>query len=193
MTTITTIRYVAGNSLDDLATKVNALLPTWQPDGDPFIPAYLSAPAQYVQKMVSTGVTTLAQLFNSGALAIKAGGSALAKSVNTVYGTIGASLVTKAAADMAALSGSVTTTKYNVFVFTLAADGTLATTMGTEGATLATVVFPTIPASTIVLGFVVIHPTGTGPFVGGTTPLDDATVVPNAVYVNTVGVFLPPA
>jgi len=35
------------------------------------------------------------------------------------------------------------------------------------------------------IGFAIINPTGTGNFVGGTTPLDDATVVPNAVYIDT--------
>ena len=32
---------------------------------------------------------------------------------------------------------------------------------------------------------------GTGNFVGGTTALDDATVIPTAVYVNTPCVFAP--
>ena len=41
--------------------------------------------------------------------------------------------------------------------------------------------------------FVIIHPTGTGDFVGGTTPIDDATKVPNAVYANTQGAFDPTA
>lgn len=38
----------------------------------------------------------------------------------------------------------------------------------------------------------IINPTGTGDFVGGTTALDDATVVPNAVYLNgNIGPFDP--
>ena len=37
----------------------------------------------------------------------------------------------------------------------------------------------------------IINPTGTGNFVGNTTALDDVTVVPNAVYVNTIGAFDP--
>ena len=130
---------------------------------------------------------------NSAGLAIKTTGSALAKSVNTVYAMLDGVLFSKAAADMAALSGTVTNAKFNVFAFTLKADGTLATTMGTEGATLAAVVFPTIPASSVVLGFLIVNPTGTGNFVGGTTALDDATVVPNAVYVNTPFPFNPNA
>lgn len=129
----------------------------------------------------------LTHIFNTGGLAIKAGGSAVAKTVNTVYGMINGALVSKAAADMAALSGTVTNAKFNVFCFFVNAAGTLSTAMGTEGDTLAEVVFPSRAADPTyaMIGFVIINPTGTGNFVGGTTPLDDATVVPNAVYVNT--------
>jgi hypothetical protein len=127
------------------------------------------------------------QIFNSGALAIKTSSSALAKTANAVYGIVDGVLVTKAAADMAALSGTVTNAKFNVFCFYVNAAGTLTTLMGTEAATLAGVVFPTKVDGTVMIGFVIINPTGTGNFVGGTTALDDATVAPNAVYVNTVG------
>ena len=130
-------------------------------------------------------------LLNTGGLAIKASSSALAKSVNTIYALIGGKLVTKAAADMAALSGTVTNAYFNVFVFTMNAAGTLATSMGREAAALAGVEFPPIANGVAVLGFVIINPTGTGDFVGGTTALDDATVVPNAVYINTPFPFHP--
>jgi hypothetical protein len=63
--------------------------------------------------------------------------------------------------------------------------------MGTEGATLAAVKFPQFPNDKALIGFVIIHPTGTGNFVGGTTALDDATVVPNAVYQNSTAGFDP--
>jgi heptaprenylglyceryl phosphate synthase len=131
------------------------------------------------------------KLLNSGALAIKTGGSALAKTVNTVYFMIDGQVYSKAAADMAALVGTVTNAKFNVFVFSVNSAGTLATQMGTEAATLGGVTFPTIADGNIPIGFVVINPTGTGNFVGGTTALDDATVAPNAAYVNTVLGFLP--
>lgn len=130
----------------------------------------------------------LNRLFNTGGLAIKAGGSALAKTVNTIKYCVDGNPASKAAADCAALSGSVTNAKFNVFVFCVNAAGSFSTLMGTEGTTLADVVFPTIATTLTVIGFVIINPTGTGAFVGGTTPLDDATVVPNAVYVDTVGV-----
>lgn len=131
-------------------------------------------------------------IFNTGGLAIKAGGSALAKTVNAVKGIINGNLFTKAAADMAALAGTVTNAKFNVFCFFVNAAGTLSTAMGTEGDTLADVVFPDYDNTTkAMIGFVVINPTGTGNFVGGTTALDDATVAPNAVYHDTVGVMDP--
>ena len=94
---------------------------------------------------------------------------------------------------MAALAGTVTNAKFNVFAFTVNAAGTLATRMGVEGATLGGITFPTIPDGEVVIGYVIINPTGTGNFVGGTTVLDDATVVPNAVYVNTPFPFIPGA
>jgi hypothetical protein len=63
--------------------------------------------------------------------------------------------------------------------------------MGTPGATLAAVVVPTPPVGSGMLGMIVINPTGTGNFVGGTTNLDDATVVPNAAYISCVGAIDP--
>lgn len=87
--------------------------------------------------------------------------------------------------DAFTLAGTVVNATFNVFVFYILSDGTLATLMGTAGATRGAVVFPTTPAGAAVIGFVEINPTGTGNFVGGTTGLADGTVVPNAVYVNT--------
>ena len=125
------------------------------------------------------------KLLKSGGLAIKIGGSALAKTANAIYFLIDGKIYSKVAADMAALSGTVTNAKFNVFVFSVDNAGTLTTQMGTEAATIGGVVFPTIADGNVVIGFVVINPTGTGNFVGGTTALDDITVVPNAVYIDT--------
>lgn len=130
-------------------------------------------------------------VFNSAGLAIKAGASALAKSVNTLKYIVDGVFCSKAAADMAALSGTVTNAKFNVFVFTVDASGTLKSYMGTEGSTRAAVTWPTVSDGEVVLGFIEVNPTGTGNFVGGTTALDDATVAPNVVYVNVTSPFIP--
>ncbi len=133
---------------------------------------------------VQAVMTTL--LLNTAALAISAGGSALAKTVNVIKYMIGGNMYSKAAGNLAALSGTVTNAKFNVYCFFVDTAGTFTTAMGTEGATLADVVFPAYdPSTKCMIGFVIINPTGTGNFVGGTTPIDDATVVPNAVFVNT--------
>jgi hypothetical protein len=130
-------------------------------------------------------------LLVSGALAIKAGASALAKTAATIYFMVDGQVFTKAASDMAALAGTVTNAKFNVFVFSVSSAGTLAAQMGTEAATLGAVTFPTVADGNTVIGFVIVNPTGTGNFVGGTTALDDGTVVPNAVYVNATFPFFP--
>lgn len=133
------------------------------------------------------------QSLATAGLAIKTGGSAIVKTgAAAYYGIAGGVLVTKAAAtDMTALAGTVANATFNVYAFYVDSAGTLTTTMGTAGATLARVVFPQTPIGKAMLGFIVVNPTGTGGFVGGTTALDDATVVPNVVYVNTVGAVDP--
>ena len=134
------------------------------------------------------------QLFTTGGLAIKAGASALVKAGTLCKAMAGGIIFSIAAnTDAEALSGTVTNATFNVFMFCSGTDGVIHSPMGTAGATLAAVKFPKIPEKHAVLGFVIINPTGTGNFVGGTTALDDATVVPNAVYVNTTGSFDPTA
>lgn len=141
----------------------------------------------------AVGTRSSNQSLNSAGLVIKAGGSALVKTgASAWYGIVTGILVTKAAAtDMAALSGTVTADMFNVYCFFVDSAGTLTSQMGTEGATLAAVKFPEFSATKTLIGFTIINPTGTGDFVGGTTALDDATVVPNAVHLSTVGSFDP--
>jgi hypothetical protein len=133
------------------------------------------------------------QTLTSAGLRIKGGSASATVQAHTViYATAKGVLVTKAAdTDMAALSGTVTNAKFNVFCHFIDAAGNLTTSMGIEGATLAAVTFPPIPQQKAMIGFTIINPTGTGNFVGGTTALDDATVVPNAVFVNVQGSFDP--
>jgi len=127
----------------------------------------------------------------SPALVIKARASALVKTgaTATTVSVEGVLASIAAATDMPALVGTVTADLFNVYVFSQDRAGTRYTTMGTEAATLAGVKFPSIPDNRAVIGFIVVNPTGTGNFVGGTTALDDATVAPNVVYNNTVGAF----
>lgn len=130
------------------------------------------------------------QTLNSAGLVISGTTTKVKTGAADTYALANAVLVKIAAAtDMAVLSGSVTNAKFNVYCFYVDSAGVLTSQMGTEGATLAAVVMPTVPVGKAQIGFVVINPTGTGPFVGGTTPLGDATVVPNAAYVNTIGPF----
>lgn len=146
---------------------------------------------QQVLNPIGDRVST--QSLSSAGLVIKAGGSALVKTgASACYASCKGKLVTKGAAtDMAALAGTVTNAKFNVFAFFIDSAGTLTSAMGIEGATLLAVLFPPIPEGKAMLGFVIINPTGTGNFVGGTTALDDGTVIPTAAYVNTVGAFDP--
>jgi hypothetical protein len=128
------------------------------------------------------------------ALAINGAGNAAVKAGSTFYACVQGKLVSVAANTlMAALSGTVANGAYNVFCFYMDGSGNQFAAMGTAGSTLGAVKWPAFPQNTASIGFVIIHPTGTGAFVGNTTPLDDATVVPNAVYVNTVGAFDPTA
>jgi hypothetical protein len=133
------------------------------------------------------------QTQSSAGLVIKGASSALVKTGAAVTHVVaqGIKLRIAAATDMAALSGTVTNAAFNVFVFTVDSAGTLATQMGTEGASEAAIKWPSIDSTKAIVGYIVVNPTGTGDFVGGTTPLDDVTVVPNVVYINTLGAFWP--
>lgn len=128
---------------------------------------------------------------STAGLVIKAGGSALAKTGASAFYAIAQGKLVKIAAstDMPALVGTVTNAKFNVFCFFVTSGGTVTSAMGTEGATLAAVKFPPIPVGAAQVGFIIINPTGTGNFVGGTTALDDATVVPNAVFLSPAGSY----
>lgn len=134
---------------------------------------------------------SITQLLTTGGLVITAGSSATAKFVNTIYFMIDGQAYLKTTANCAALAGTVTNAMFNVYVFSVNASGTLATQMGTEAATLGAVVFPSVADGYVAIGFVIVNPTGTGTFVGGTDHLDDDASTPNAVYINTVGEFFP--
>src|ERR1022692_4454536 len=85
--------------------------------------------------------STVSELLTTGGLAIHGASSPLAKTVNTIYFMIDGQVYSKTAADCAALVGTVTNAKFNVFVFSVNAAGTFKTYMGTEAAALGGVVF----------------------------------------------------
>lgn len=93
--------------------------------------------------------------------------------------------------DMPALVGSVANAAFNVFCFFIDASGNATSAIGSAGTSLATIQFPSIPIGQTMVGFLIINPTGTGAFIGGTTALDDATVVPGVVYISPTGAFDP--
>jgi hypothetical protein len=132
------------------------------------------------------------QALGSAGLVIKAGGSTLAKN-GTAIDVLANGVPVRLAVntDQAALVGTVTNATFNVYCFYLDSAGTGTSAMGTAGATLAQVKFPQTPKGKALIGYVRVNPTGTGDFVGGTTALDDGTVVPNAIYVNTQGAVDP--
>lgn len=132
----------------------------------------------------------------SAGLVIKAGGSAIVKAGTAFHvlvsdGKVGRLRAVAINTDMPALVGTVVNATHNVFAFFIDRTGTLSSSMGVAGASLAAVTFPVVPAGSVCLGYIHVNPTGTGNFVGGTTPLDDATVVPNVVYRNIDGSFDP--
>jgi hypothetical protein len=129
-------------------------------------------------------------VLNSAGLAIGTSAKPDVKIANTTYALVEGVLVKKTTAEID-LSGTVTNAKFNVYVLSINSAGTVTAQMGTEASTIGGVIFPTVASGQAVIGFVIVNPTGTGNFVGNTTDLDDATVIPNAVYVNTPFAFLP--
>lgn len=116
-------------------------------------------------------------------LAIKAGGSALAKTGSTAWAGMakGVPVTIAASTDMPALVGSITAASFNVFCFFIDSASVVTVAMGTEATTYAGVIFPPFPARKALIGYLIVTYAST--FVGGTTPLDTATTI----YVNPVG------
>lgn len=130
-------------------------------------------------------------VLNSAGLAIGSSSKPKVKIANTTYAYVEGVLAKKTTAEIVLPASTVTNAKFNVFVLAMDSAAAVSAYAGTQATTLAGVVFPTIPSGSAVIGFVIVNPTGTGDFVGATTDLDDATVVPSAVYINTPFAFLP--
>ena len=140
-----------------------------------------------LEELQSAGVD---QNLVSGALAIGTSAATKVKNVAAIYALCNGVLVTSAVAENA-ISGTVSNAAFNVYSLFVDSAGVITAAMGTEGAALGDIVFPAVPANKAMIGFVIVNPTGTGDFVGGTDDLNDATIVPNAVYVDVVGSFNP--
>lgn len=127
-----------------------------------------------------------ASLWKSGDLRIAGGsGSALAEIELVIYGMAKGVIFTKAAGqDMPALVGTVDNAEFGIFIWTINSGGTIQQLTLATAATLAAIVLPEIPEDEAIIGALLINPTGTGDFVGGTTDIDDATVTPGAVFFN---------
>ena len=117
---------------------------------------------------------------------IKTGGSPLAKTgaAPTVALVGGVAVHIAASTDLAALTGiNISAGAYNVVIWCTDAAGTTTAHAGTEGASLAAVVWPTIGSGKAPVGGAYI--TYASAFTGGTTPLDTATTV----YFSTNGLM----
>jgi hypothetical protein len=130
-------------------------------------------------------------VLNSAGLTIGSSSKPKVKIANTTYAYVEGGLAKKTTAEIVLPASTVTNAKFNVFVLCMDSTAAVTSLAGTQAATLAGVVFPTVLTGTAVIGFVIVNPTGTGDFVAATNDLDDATIVPNAVYINTPMAFLP--
>ena len=136
---------------------------------------------------------TIVSLLNSAGLTISSG-KKLVKIATAFYYLINGQIYTQGATESGwDLVGTVVNGDYNVFVLAIDATTTRTAYMGTAYSSLESVVFPNVPQTSAVVGFVIVHPIGAGNFVGGTTNLDSGVVIPNAVYVNTPWPFNPNA
>ena len=128
------------------------------------------------------------QPLTSAGLALKTGGSTLAKTGSADFYATARGVLVKIAAstDMPALTGiNLTAAYFTVACFFVDSAGTVTVSGGTQGATLGAVVFPQFPQGKALIGFLII--TYASAFTGGTTPLDTATTV----YVSPLGPFDP--
>lgn len=126
---------------------------------------------------------------NSAGLALKSGGSTLAKTGASDFYAVANGVLVKisASTDMPALTGlNITQSKFNVICFFVDVAGTVTAAMGTEGTAIGNVIFPQLPEKKALIGTLLITNSG-GTFTGGTTALDTATTV----YINANGPFDP--
>lgn len=173
-----------------------------QTSGVAYVAADAAAGFSYYGQPIISGQTTAGRALgmkgNTGSYAttdsgfqIHGAASTVGKITNATQVIISGALGTAiAAADTAALSGTVNNATFNVFEARSTGSTNQSTAMGTAATTLAGVVLPAAPSVGIATyGVIIVNPTGTGNFVGGTTALDDGTVIPNSVFVELLGIY----
>ena len=117
---------------------------------------------------------------SSAGLAITSGGSTTASTGSAVTNLIanGIPVAIAASTAMPALVGTITAASFNVFCFFIDSASVVTVAMGTEGTTLAKVVYPAFPAGKALVGVLTVTYAST--FTGGSTPLDTATTTYNS-------------
>jgi len=160
------------------------------------IARYLAAiPDSQMRRFVQIVINALADRYNScmlgsAGIVIKGAGNIDAKTGATATAAIagGTMLSIAAATNLVTFVGTTSQNKFNVYLWYIDAAGTITSAMGTEGAALANVVWPSPPQGKALIGGFTVNPT-TAPFVGGTTLLDAANT--NVVYFSPQGAFDP--
>lgn len=123
-------------------------------------------------------------------IAITSGGATTAKiATSDWYGVANGMLVKIASGtNLPALTGiNISAGFFNVVCFFCDSGGTVTAAGGTQGSVLGNVVFPQLPKSKALVGFLLI--TYASAFTGGSTPLDTATTVyfaPDGAFDPTV-------
>lgn len=130
--------------------------------------------------------TLVDQCIKGGSLAIGTSAATAIKIANAAYCLIDGVIVKVAAAEKAftATTHDVANGKFAAFLLSVNSSGVVTITKSDDADTLAEVEIPSLPSGEVALGLVIINPTGTGDFDATSTDLDDATVVPNAVYID---------
>lgn len=138
----------------------------------------------FLQTLAAISNQQASGVFNSPGLRIDGGsGAAVAEAQNATYGIAAGTLFTIAAGtNLPALAGTVSNGDFGLYVWTVSSAGTVTQQTLVTAASFAAIAWPNLPADQAVLGALLINPTGTGDFVGGTTDIDDATVTPGAVF-----------
>lgn len=124
-------------------------------------------------------------IFGAASPVVKTGAAVTHFIAEGVKGRIAAST------NMPLLVGTVANAKFNVFVFSVDKASAVTVQMGVEGVTEAAIRWPKLDQRKAIVGFIIVNPTGAGDFVGNTTALDSAGVVPNVAFISPTGTFDP--